>query len=75
MPINERYVFSVFLRATIHRSSLHWYLAIIYEPEHILKNAPVNIYNGKKKEARSSEKLPGVGVKPNDREVIDNGAK
>jgi hypothetical protein len=25
----------------IHRDSLHWYLAIIYEPEHILKDPPV----------------------------------
>ena len=28
--------------ATIHRASLHWYLAIIYEPEHVLKDPVVN---------------------------------
>lgn len=28
--------------ATIHRDSLHWYLAIIYEPEHVLKDPIVN---------------------------------
>src|SRR5260221_6625832 len=27
--------------SSIHRSSLHWYLAIIYEPEHVLKDPPV----------------------------------
>jgi hypothetical protein len=29
------------LSATIHRNSLHWYLAIIYEPEHVLKEPSV----------------------------------
>ena len=43
MPINEQYVFSVPLRATIYSDSLHWYLAIIYEPEHVIRDPPVDI--------------------------------
>jgi Ulp1 family protease len=40
VPINEKYVPFWLQSTTTYSDSLHWYLAIIYEPEHILKDCP-----------------------------------
>lgn len=43
IPINEKYVYSMLIShcdRAHSRASLHWYCAIIYEPEHILQQLP-----------------------------------
>jgi hypothetical protein len=63
VPINEKFVYLYFLNLSSRTdstfSSLHWYLAIIYQPEHVLRpptvKEPASTVSTRSRAARASQ--------------------